>query len=130
MKGTYFSVGETETLTAQSIDEAMELYVEDLYLLSDNPVVPKTVLVQAYRPMKISSFHFHRCIESLFEDLNEEYSSPDATTEPFPKVILEAWESFCTVVKDNYEGPCIPFGDAIEILTFDYVDLKIESNAK
>ena len=97
----FWSVGESDRLSYEGEDEAIEFFLDDLY---DSDVLPEQIELVAYRRRKPTFEEFKgSVIERFIERLDEEYADPDGydhTT--VTKRMLEAEERFIKEVLDEY----------------------------
>ncbi len=116
----YYAVGEVERMTATSIQEAVEEFIED----REPDEIPETVEVQGYVPMEISDNVFKSALERLAEDLADEYIDPDwCDSTDLPKSAMPHWEKFTEAIKKDYfVWWCEQHGKPIKVNVADYVE--------
>lgn len=83
---TFYSVGERDRITAESVDEAVEEYIEDMYGISNEGGdlehymrLKGSVEVQEYERLTISPDCdcFEWSLENLLDNLHENYGDPE-----------------------------------------------------
>ena len=120
----FYSVGEREILTADTIDEAVQEFLDELYWVDENPEIPETVEVQCYVRSTIDDRCFVNILESLAENLDEEYGDPDGEIIYTPsEEVLATFEKFKEAVKADFKPwKYMPHGEAITVKTAEYLE--------
>lgn len=105
----FYAVGEKERLSAESIEEAVDEYLEEIH--PDQP--PETVMVQGFNTMKIRQISG---LDEILERLDDEYADPDGGGTEITDVIRAAWTEFEKVLRAEYRvWMCDHDGAAVEV---------------
>lgn len=116
---SYFSHNyEVEQLYCDSIDEAMQEYVDDV----DHSKWDKQVEIYRYEPMKISDAQKQRwsewALENLIENLDEEHGDPDGETTITKEMETAAREFVDKVIAGYHVWSC----EKVETIKVDLVE--------
>lgn len=84
----FYAVEEKELLTATSVTEAVLEEVEDIV---DPDEMPITVKVQGYKPMIVPEDYFDSYLDDIYENLSEEFGSPDGDDSEPTEAVKQAW---------------------------------------
>lgn len=113
-----YGINDSEILHGDDIGECVRDYFSEF----EDGGIPETVIVKQYQPMQVSDWFFDRQIESITENLWDEYGNPDADPS-LPSEAVAAWNKFKDAVNTHYHSwQCEEIGEPIKVLTADYVD--------
>lgn len=74
----YYSIGDRDQIYAQSIEEAVDEFLDDFYSLEGvNAKPPKAVDVVRWKKIEIGEIPSERLLEDLIETLDENYGNPE-----------------------------------------------------
>ncbi|WP_286237940.1 hypothetical protein [Neptuniibacter halophilus] len=121
----FYSVGEKDILTATSIAEAVQEYVDDRTDW-DSPI-SEHVKVQGWDPACLTeSSCFEFAVEHLIECLNENYGAPDGDADyDLSEKAKALFNEFAKQVAAEYPvWGCERTGDPITVKVSDYVEVE------
>ena len=123
-KSKFYAVGEKEVLTATSVDEAVQDYVDQCNSDGETPFA--MVAVQGYIPSKITVAHFERSMTECIEFLDENFGNPDAPSNYEPSNKVKAlFHVFAKQVAVEYPvWQCQANGPSLIVKVSDYADLS------
>ena len=117
----YYSIGEREIPYATDPEEAVREFIDGLL---GGEEVPEFVEVQGYALMSIRDSVFDCCLESLLENLDEEYGDPFS----FSNYVLsdkaeELFKAFKEQIQKEYPvWLCEEVGEAVQYQVKDIID--------
>lgn len=117
-----YAVGDPEILTAETIDEAVENYIEEHEgCLSE--LLDVTVDVQPYRRASVSDCFFDDQLKCIKERLIEDYGDPESYYDfDLSDEAEDLYKKFTDQVRQDFQPwLCEPAGSAIKVKLREYI---------
>lgn len=127
----YYAVGEKEYLTATSIDEAVEEFLDDVWTDNSPGDLSKTVRVIGFAPKCISEDAplFDRMIEGMIECLDDDFGGPDGQSDyELSDEAKQLFDALKAKVIDEYPvWQCEQVGEPVEVDLTPYINAAMRN---
>jgi len=120
---TRYAIGETENITARTVDEAVKDYLAEFYDDGEpGDFLPDTLTVQGYATAELQLSDFSEWLENMVRDINEEYGPQEDPSEyQLSDAARGKWEAFVDQVIAEYPVYSLDCcGEPIVVNVIDY----------
>jgi len=98
----YYAIGDTNSITATNINEAIEQWLEDVAFCEE--AASEDVVIKRYKQMQITPDHyiFDRTLEDLMQTLDEEFGDSEGDNTKITNGMKQAVNTFAEAIISEY----------------------------